>query len=148
MIKPTEERVTELLSSTTAQRIAIARVISTIRATTTLSFDEMYIAAHGSLVGRAAEDERNLTKGRLSHKKMAHFYRWIMENYLPLGCEIAPEVFDPSLLTRWREFIRSYGIYDRLTFRFADSLGLTQRSSSVPITEQPKRQLQHRSRLA
>lgn len=137
MAKPSEGRSIEFLSSTEDQRKAIARVISALRATTTMSFDEMYVAAHGSLVGRAEEDERNLPKGKLAHRKMAHFYRWIVENYLPLGCEIAPEVFDPSLLTRWRDFIRAHGIYDRLTYRFAGNLGLTQRSSIAPIADQP-----------
>ena len=137
--KPCEGRVLELTKSSKEQRQAISRVASAIRTATGMSFDDIYIAAHGSLEGQKDEDERNFQKGTLAHKKIARIYRWIIDNYLPLGCQIAPEVFDPSLLTRWMDFVRTNAIYDQLQHRIVSGLGLTQRSSRQPIAETPIR---------
>ena len=137
--KPSEGRVLELTKSTKEERQAISRVASAIRAATNMSFDDMYIAAHGSLAGRNDEDERNFQKGTLARKKIAPIHRWIIEHYLPLACQIAPEVFDPSLLTRWSDFVRTNAIYGRLSHRVIGGLGLTQRSSRQPIAETPIR---------
>lgn len=135
--KPSEGRVLELTKSTKEDRQAISRVASAIRAATNMSFDDIYVAAHGSLEGQKDEDERNFQKGTLAHKKIAPIHRWIIEHYLPLACQIAPEVFDPSLLTRWSDFVRTNAIYGRLTHRIVGGLGLTQRSSRQPLAETP-----------
>lgn len=135
--KPSEGRVLELTKSSKEERQAISRVASAIRAATGMSFDDVYIAAHGSLEGQRDEDERNFQKGKLAHKKIAPIHRWIVDNYLPLGCQIAPEVFDPSLLTRWTDFVRTHALYGRLTHCIVGGLGLTQRSSRQPIAETP-----------
>lgn len=137
--KPSEGRVLELAKSSKEQRQAISRVASAIRAATNMSFDDVYIAAHGSREGRKDEDERNFQKGTLAHKKIAPIHRWIIEHYLPLACQIAPEVFDPSLLTRWTDFVRTNAIYGQLQHRIISGLGLTQRSSRQPIAETPIR---------
>jgi hypothetical protein len=135
--KLSEGRVLELTKSSKEQRQAISRVASAIRAATGMSFDDIYTAAHGSLEGQRDEDERNFQKGTLAHKKIAPIHRWIIDNYLPLGCQIAPEVFDPSLLTRWTDFVRTNAIYGQLQHRIVSGLGLTQRSSRQPIAETP-----------
>lgn len=137
MTEISEGRVVELPKATEEQRKAISRVVSTIKAARGMTYESIFAAANGSLQGYALEDEKNLGKGSIAQWKAAKLFCWIVENHLPLGCDIAPEVFDPSLLTRWRDFIRTHGTYDRLTFRFADSLGLTQRSSNQPIADTP-----------
>jgi hypothetical protein len=119
--------------------LAISHVASAIRKATNMSFDDIYIAAHGSLAGQKDEDERNFQKGTLAHKKIAPIHRWIVDNYLPLACKLEPEVFDPSLLTRWSDFVRTHAIYGRFTHRIVGALGLTQRSSKQPIAELPIR---------
>lgn len=137
MSKPTQGRVLELPKPTKDQRKAISRVVSSIQAVTGWTFEEFYVAAMGSMYGYADEDKKSLQKGTIAQWKASTMYRWIIEHYLPMACDIAPEVFDPSLLTRWRDFVRKHGIYDRLSFRFPDELGLTGRSSKHPIAEQP-----------
>ena len=137
MTEISEGRVVELPKATEEQRKAIGRVVSTIRVARVMTYESIFAAANGSLQGYALEDEKNLGKGSIAQWKAAKLFRWIVENHLPLGCEIAPEVFDPSLLTRWRDFIRAHGIYDRLSFCFADGLGLTQRSSKQPMADTP-----------
>lgn len=137
MSKPTQGRVLELPKPTEPQRKAISRVVSSIKAVTGRDFETIYVTAIGSKEGYAYEDEKNLQKGKIAQWKASKIYRWIGEHYLPMGCDIAPEVFDPSLLTRWRDFMRQHGVYDRLSFHFPDELGLTGRSSKQPIAERP-----------
>lgn len=132
-------RVLEWVSSTTEERKAVSRVVSAIRAATNMSFDDIYRAAHGSLVGQGIEDERNLGKGTIGHKKLAPIHRWIVDNHLPLASTIAPEVFDPSLLTRWSDFVQTHAVYGRFTHRIVGALGLTKRSSKQPVAELPIR---------
>lgn len=128
-------RVLEWVSSTTEERKAVSRVVSAIRAATNMSFDDIYRAAHGSLVGQGIEDERNLGKGTIGHKKLAPIHRWIVDNHLPLASTIAPEVFDPSLLTRWSDFLHRHAIYDRLRHHLVAERGLTERSRQIPISD-------------
>lgn len=137
MIKPTEGRVLELTTSTKEQRKAISRVATAIYAATGMEFDDIYLAAHGSMAKQDGEDFRNFQKGTLAHKKVAPIYRWICEHYLPLATKLEPEVFDPSLLTRWDDFIRDHGIYEKLSHRLIGGMGLTERSSRQPIAKTP-----------
>lgn len=129
----------ELTSSTKEQRQAISRVASAVYAATGLDFDALYLAAHGSMAGRADEDFRNFQKGTLAHRKVAPIYRWICEHYLPLATSLEPEVFDPSLLTRWDDFVLDHGVYGRLTHRLIGGMGLTERSNRQPIADTPIR---------
>ncbi len=133
----TQGRVAELPNATNQERKAISRVVSAVMAARGLNFEKIYGQAVGSMQGYSLEDRKNLQKGLIAQWKAAKLYRWIVEHHLPLGCRIAPEVFDPSLLTDWRDFIREHGIYDRLTFSFADQLGLTQRSRKMPVADIP-----------
>lgn len=137
--KPSEGRVLELPNATREERKAISKVLSAVKAARGMSFEKIYAAAVGSMEGYGLEDWNNLQKGNLAQSKAAKLYRWIVENHLALGCEIAPEVFDPSLLTRWSDFVRANAIYDRLTHRIVGGLGLTQRSARQPIAETPIR---------
>lgn len=139
MADPEPQRVLELTSSTREERQAISRVATAIGAATGMSYDDIYHAAHGPDAIIDAEDQRNFQKGTIGHKKVAPIYRWICEHYLPLASEMEPQVFDPSLLTGWRDFIRAHGIYGRLGFRFTDDLGLTERSRGQPIADVPIR---------
>ena len=135
MAKPSEGRIVDLPRATKDQRKAISRVISAIKATVPTSFARIHKDALGYACG--LEDEKNLQKGTFSQAKTATLFRWIVAHHLPLASDIAPEVFDPSLLTRWRDFIREHGLYDRLTFSFTNQLGLTQRSRKIPLADTP-----------
>lgn len=137
MSKPTKGRVLELPNPTNEQPKAISRVFSSIKADTGWNFEKFYVAAIGSKHGYADEDKKNLQKGNIAQWKASNIYRWVVEHYLPVACYIAPKVFDPSLLTRWRDFVRKNGIYDRLSFHFPDELGLTGRSRRQPIADRP-----------
>ncbi|WP_155851962.1 hypothetical protein [Ahrensia sp. 13_GOM-1096m] len=129
------ERSLELKSSTEAERKAINRVVTAIKAAERMKFDDIYLAAHGSLESITNEDEKNLAKGRLAHKKIAKIYKWIAINYLPLAIDLAPEVFDPSLLTKWDDFIIQHGLYGQLRPVIGKRRGLTQRSAQQPIDD-------------
>lgn len=133
MTKPSEGRLIELPNATPEQRQAIARVVSAIKAARVKSFREIYVEAVGSLEGYGLEDEKNLGKGSIAQWKAAKLFRWIVETHLPMGCDVAPEVFDPSLLTRWRDFVQTNGMYGKLTHRLLGGMGLTERSSRQPI---------------
>ena len=135
--KPSEGRVLELPNATKEERKAISKVLSAVKAARGMSFEKIYAAAVGSMAGYGLEDWNNLQKGILAQSKAAMLYRWIVENHLPLACQIAPEVFDPSLLPRWTDFVRTNAIYGCLSHRVVGGLGLTQRSSRQPIAETP-----------
>lgn len=137
--KPSEGRVLELPNATKEERKAISKVLSAVKASRGMSFEKIYAAAVGSMEGYGLEDWNNLQKGSLAQSKAAKLYRWVVENHLALGCEIAPEVFDPSLLTRWTDFVRTYAIYGQLQHSIVGGLGLTQRSAKQPIAETPIR---------
>jgi hypothetical protein len=136
-IKPSSGRAVELIKATTNERKAIGRVVSAIMAARVMTFEKIYHAAHGSMQGYAINDKDNLGKGIISQSKAATLFQWIVENHLPLATEIAPEVFDPSLLTRWRDFLREHSKYGNLTFSFPDQLELTERSKDHLIAETP-----------
>lgn len=130
-------RVVELPNATKKQRKAMSRVVSAIMASRAMTFEAVYVAAIGSYEGYGLEDKKNFSKGDLAQRKAAKFFRWIVENHLALGCDIAPEVFDPSLLTKWRDFVRTHGIYGQLTHHVLGQMGLTERSANIPIAETP-----------
>ncbi|MCY0149336.1 hypothetical protein OEG84_16875 [Hoeflea sp. G2-23] len=138
-IEPSKGRVLELPKATKEEIKAISRVVSAIMAARVMSFEKIYAAAVGSMEGYGLEDKSNLGKGSIAQWKAAKFYRWIVENHLALGCQIAPEVFDPSLLTRWSDLVRTKAIYGCFTHRIVGALGLTERSSKQPIAELPIR---------
>lgn len=133
MTKPSKGRLVELPNATPEQRKAIGRVVNAIKAARVTSFREIYVEALGSLEGYGLEDEKNLGKGSIAQWKAAKLFRWIVETHLPIGCQVAPEVFDPSLLTRWRDFVQTHGVYGKLTHRLLGGMGLTERSSRQPI---------------
>lgn len=128
-------RAVELPKATEEERKAMSRVVSAIMAARVMSFEKAYAEAIGSMEGFGLEDRKNFGKGSIAQWKAAKFFRWIVENHLALAADIASEVFDPSLLTRWRDFVRRHGTYDKLSFRFTDGMGLTQRSRNVPIAD-------------
>lgn len=138
-IEPSKGRVLELPKATEEERKAISHVLSAIKASRGMTYEKIYAAAVGSMAGYGLEDWKNLQKGSLAQSKAAKLYRWIVENHLALGCEIAPEVFDPSLLTRWTDFVRTHATYGRFRHCIVGTLGLTQRSSRLPIAELPIR---------
>lgn len=137
MNEPSKGRLVELPKATVDQRKAIGRVVSAIMAARDCSYEKIYKEASGERGG--LDDKKNLDKGSISQKKAAKLFRWIVETHLPIGCDVAPEVFDPSLLTRWRDFVQAQGVYGKLTHRVLSSLGLTERSSQQPIAETPIR---------
>lgn len=138
-IEPSKGRVLELPNATEEERKAISHVLSAIKASRGISYEKIYAAAVGSMAGYGLDDWKNLQKGTLAQSKAAKLYRWIIENHLALGCEIAPEVFDPSLLTRWTDFVRTHAVYGRFRHCIVGTLGLTQRRSKQPIAELPIR---------
>lgn len=138
-LEPSNGRVIELPRATKNERKAIGRVVSAIMVARVMSFEKIYAAAVGSMAGYGLEDKSNLGKGTIAQSKAAKLYRWIVDNHLALGCQIAPEVFDPSLLTRWTDFVRTNAIYGHFVHRIVGPLGLTQRSSKQPIAEIPIR---------
>jgi len=137
MNEPSNGRLVELPNPTQEQRQAIGRVVSAIMAARDCSYEKIYKEASGERAG--LDDKKNLDKGALSQKKAAKLFRWIVETHLPMGCKIAPEVFDPSLLTRWRDFVQVLGVYGKLTHRIVGGMGLTERSFRQPIAERPIR---------
>lgn len=136
MVEFSPGRVAELPNATEEQRKAIARVVSAIKAARGLEFDDIYHRAVGSLRGQS-DDEKNLGKGSIAKWKAAKLFRWIVEHHLELGCHIAPEVFDPSLLTRWWDFVARHADYDCLNYQLAGGMGLTGRAAAQPIADEP-----------
>ncbi len=130
-------RVVELINPTEEQRKAIGRAVAAIRKARNISFEKIYGQSHGSMAGFGLEDEKNLNKGIIAQTKATAIFRWIVENHLPLACSVAPKVFDPSLLTRWRDFLARCGVYDRLQVKLMGERGLTERSSGQPIAADP-----------
>ncbi len=139
MSRSTEGRVVDWVSSTREERQTLYRVVQAIRSSTGLSFDDIYEAAYGKAYLRSVHDESNFRKGTIGHKKVAPIHRWVIENHLALASEMAPEIFDPSLLTRWRDFLKNNARYDALTVLPLNELNLVGRSSDSPIANQTVR---------
>lgn len=137
MSEISEGRVVELINPTKDQRKAVGKAVSAIKTARGLSFEKIYARSHGTMADFKNEDEKNLNKGIIAQKKATAIFRWIVENQLPLACEVAPEVFDPSLLTRWWDFVYKHNVYEKLRFEFPDEFGLTARSSKQPIADTP-----------
>lgn len=131
-----ENRVMEWTASSREERKELYQVVQAIRSSTGLSFDDIYKAAHGKAYARSIHDEANFRKGTIGHKKAAIIRRWVLDNHLALASQIAPEIFDPSLLTRWRDFLRKYARYDAFSISPLSELNLVGRSSDNPVSSQ------------
>lgn len=128
-----KERVVDWSKSTKKERRTLYFLIQAIRSAHGLSWNEIYFKAHGKPVFRGKSSEDNFRKGDIGQDKAAPIFRWVAEHHLTFAKEHAPEIFDPSLLTRWSSFIAEHGIYDQLNPIFLNALGLTKRSSKEPI---------------
>lgn len=128
-----KNRVIEWTSSTKTDRQTLYHLVLAIRIAHGLSWDDIYLKAHGKPVNRSVHDESNFRKGTIGHAKIAPIFRWVAEHHLDFATEHAPEIFDPSLLTRWSNFVAEHGIYDYLNPTLLNALGLTKRSSQEPI---------------
>lgn len=124
---------TDWTNATIKERQTLYHLVQVIRTNHGLSWDDVYLAAHGRPVGRSEHDESNFRKGTIGRAKVAPIFRWVADHHLSFASEHAPELFAPSSLTSWSRFIGEHGIYDQLNPILLNTLGLTKRSSKEPI---------------
>ena len=114
---------------------ALYQVLKAIRAVTDMEYIHMYEAAHGSMIGHGNDDRDNFRRGVLATGKVEKFYQWMMAHYFALGSEIAPHLFNPSLMNGWMRLMRDTLTYDQLQIVKAAGLNLTTRSHHTPISD-------------
>lgn len=124
---------TDWSKSTNQERKTLYYLVQAIRVAHGLSWDDVYEKAYGRKIQRSKWSERNFQKGDIGQETVAPIFRWVAEHHLAFASEHAPELFAPSLLTRWSSFIAEHSIYDQLNPILLNTLGLTKRSAKEPI---------------
>lgn len=79
----------------------------------------------------------NFKNGKISRPNAMEVYNWIVANHLEKGRRLAPDLFPASLLTPWDGFISKFGQYDSFGTDNPTALGLSQRDSDSPISDEP-----------
>lgn len=128
-----KQRVLEWTSSTNQDRKTLYFIVQAICSARNLKLGDVYEAAYGRPMNEGELDRSNFSSGSIGHKLVAPIFKWVAENHLAFASEHAPEIFDPSLLTRLSSIVAEHAIYDQLNPIPLNSRGLTKRSSRQPI---------------
>lgn len=79
--------------------------------------------------------EDSLRKGSCSNANVTKIHAYIVKHYLALGIEHAPNMFDPSSLSNWDNFLEKNGVWGNADVRTLGEMGLTQQSDRRPISK-------------
>ena len=128
-----KQRVLEWTSSTTQDRRTLYFIVQGICNARNLDLGDIYEAAYDRPMNKGELDRSNFRNGSIGHKLVAPIFKWVAENHLEFASEHAPEIFDPSLLTRLTSLVADHAIYNKLNPALLNSMGLTKHSSRQPI---------------